>query len=674
MSANNQDLRVISDLDNKITCSIVFILLTLAPIRAYSDIQFKDVSQIAGVGHYLPTAASAWGDFNKDGWPDIWVSNHHGLPPSLYVNQKNGRFVDLYTKALPPDLRADFHGAAWADYDNDGDQDIIAVTGGAAGRGSSPNYFFVNEQGKFVNRAKELGIDYPLGRGRTPLWVDVNRDGKLDLLLMNRQRQDASSVLFVQTAGGFVDKTKEFHFSQAPRTSSEGIFSTIKRMLGLDKQASSSGIKVNNVFAQLAAKPDKSQMELIAYMQPTKFYSIKPSGLEEFTDDLVLPKISSVDDVAIGDFDGDGQMDMFLARANSGSRNVVLANAKSIRGKMGGQTQGLHTLIFRTDGEVTFEIHRPWFDPSDARSNIYPKLFIGSEQGELKSEKFTISADNVSVHGRAPSLKKAGGGVSVEYNPNTKVWTLKNLGQQIGFIISSTNNIESFDTRGFKPKTGIQNDILLLGKGNKFIPKKLRFADGMTSCSSVASGDFDNDMDLDLYLVCAGSVENLPNILYENDGHANFTKVKNAGGAEGAMQGRGNQVSLADYNLDGFLDLFVTNGAGPPPFAYEGPHQLYQNITNKNNWLEIDLRGVRSNRDGVGAKLILTVDGKSQIRLQDGGMHSFSQNHARVHFGLGAYKKADLLTIYWPTGQLQRLENINANQVLVVEEPAQAKR
>jgi hypothetical protein len=671
MNANFQNLRVISDLDKKIIYSIAFMLLGFAPIRAYCEIQFTEVSELAGIAQDSPTAASAWGDFNNDGWPDIWVSNHHGLPPSLYVNQKNGRFVDFYSKALPADLRADFHGAAWADYDNDGDQDIIATTGGAAGRGSSPNYFFVNEHGKLVDRAKELGIDYPLGRGRTPLWVDVNQDGKLDLLLMNRVRQDASSALFVQTTSGFVNKTKEFHFSQDNSPPTEGLFSDIKQWLNINNPTSPAGIKVNNEFAQLAAFADNNQMGLIAYMKPTRFYSISSSSLDEFTDDLELPNISSVDDVAIGDFNGDGQMDMFLARAKSGSKDVSLVNAKKIKGKMGGQTKGLNAVIFRTGGEVTFEIDRPWIDPSDARGNNYPKLFIGSEQGELKNEKFTISTDDASVRNRAPSLKKAGGGVSIEFNPITKEWTLKNLGQQIGFVISSTKNIESFETRGFKPGGGSQNDLLLIGKENKFISKKLRFTDQMTSCSSVTAGDFDNDMDLDLYLVCTGPVENLPNILYENDGNADFRKVKNAGGAKGAVKGRGNQVTAADYNLDGFLDLFVTNGSGPPPFASEGPHQLYRNIANKNHWLEIDLRGVKSNRDGIGAKLIMTVNGKSQVRQQDGGMHSFSQNHARIHFGLGPYEKADLLTIYWPTGKVQRLENIEANQILVVDEQIQ---
>ncbi len=664
----HQNKRFVSAL-YKMIANIVLLGLGIAPLHVYSEIKFRDVSKTAGINQSIPTAASAWGDVNADGWPDIWVSNHHGLPPSLYVNQKNGKFIDLHSALILEDLRADFHGVAWADYDNDGDQDMIAVTGGAAGRGASPNYFFVNEGGQLINKAKQLGIDYPLGRGRTPLWLDVNQDGKLDILLMNRMRKEAPSALFVQTDNGFVDKTKKFRFSRAPRSSNGGIFSDIKQLLGVSKQGKSGEIKVNNAFAQLASLSDQKQMELIAYTQPSRFYSIKSKGLKAVTDKILLPKIAAVEDVAIGDFNGDGEMDMFLVRARSGSRDISMVNARSIKGKMGGPTTDMASVKFRTDGDVTFEIHRPWYDPSDRRSQIYPKLYIGSEERELKSEIFTIPVDSAAARERAPSLKKAGGGISIEFNPVTREWTLANLGQLIGFIITSTKNIESFNAKGFKPKTGSEHDVLLIRKGNRFVAKKLRFTDQATSCSSVTAGDFDNDMDLDLYLVCAGPVENLTNILYENDGKANFIKVKDAGGAEGSIKGRGNQVAMADYNLDGFLDLFVTNGAGPPPFSHGGPHQLFQNMRNNNHWLEIDLRGSESNRDGIGAKLVLSVNGKTQVRHVDGGMHSFSQNHMRVHFGLGPHEKADSLSIYWPAGQVQHLvDDIPANQILVVDE------
>ena len=70
---------------------------------------------------------------------------------------------------------------------------------------------------------------------------------------------------------------------------------------------------------------------------------------------------------------------------------------------------------------------------------------------------------------------------------------------------------------------------------------------------------------------------------------------------------------MADYDRDGYLDLFVTNGRGAYPFN-EGPDQLFRNIGSGNNWLQIDLKGTISNRDGIGARLFATTpDGKTQL-------------------------------------------------------------
>jgi hypothetical protein len=176
-------------------------------------------------------------------------------------------------------------------------------------------------------------------------------------------------------------------------------------------------------------------------------------------------------------------------------------------------------------------------------------------------------------------------------------------------------------------------------------------------------------MDMDLYLVCAGMTQNSPNILYENDGAGHFVKVFHAGGAEGSALGKGNQVSSADYDRDGFLDLFVTNGAGQPPFSAEGPHQLFHNKGNDNHWIEIDLQGTISNRDVIGAQIELAAGGLVQGRIQGGGIHGFSQNHQRIHFGLGPNTMIDRIMIYWPNGNVQELRNIAADQILQLEEP-----
>ncbi len=77
-----------------------------------------------------------------------------------------------------------------------------------------------------------------------------------------------------------------------------------------------------------------------------------------------------------------------------------------------------------------------------------------------------------------------------------------------------------------------------------------------------------------------------------------------------------------------------------------------------------------SNRDGIGAKLVIEAGGVHQVRGQGGGMHRFSQNPQRIHFGLGPHETVDRLTIRWPSGIVQVLNNIDADQIVKVQEPA----
>ena len=195
------------------------------------------------------------------------------------------------------------------------------------------------------------------------------------------------------------------------------------------------------------------------------------------------------------------------------------------------------------------------------------------------------------------------------------------------------------------------------------------FADSNSFGRSVTAGDFDNDMDVDIFVVRQteqGSDVNLPDVLYENQGDGTFTTIANAGGAAGPSLGIGDSVVTADYDLNGTLDLFVTNGLGN---AADGLSQLFRNQSTGNNWVQLDLEGVESNRDGIGAQIFLTAGGVTQLREQNGGIHRSSQNLQRIHFGLAENTNIDLIDIRWPSGARQQIEDVGVNQVLsVVEE------
>lgn len=192
------------------------------------------------------------------------------------------------------------------------------------------------------------------------------------------------------------------------------------------------------------------------------------------------------------------------------------------------------------------------------------------------------------------------------------------------------------------------------------------------SCRSVVAADFDNDMDVDIYLVCGGMEKNDPNMLYENLGKGKLKAVPKAGGAAGTAVGRGESVAVADYDRDGFLDLFVTNGDNAEgeieTFQPGGPSQLFHNVGNTNHWLQVDLAGTVSNRDAVGARVHVTAGGVTQLREQNAGMHHKSQNQQRLHFGLGAHTMANMLKVYWPSGKVTTRKNIKADRIIRVIE------
>jgi hypothetical protein len=134
------------------------------------------------------------------------------------------------------------------------------------------------------------------------------------------------------------------------------------------------------------------------------------------------------------------------------------------------------------------------------------------------------------------------------------------------------------------------------------------------------------------------------------------------GSAITGRAGTTESVISADYDADGFVDLFVTNGLNLFPLRVGGQTQLFRNRGNANNWLELDLTGVASNRDGVGAKVLVTSGGVTQYREQNGGYHRWSQNHSRIHVGLARNSIADI-TIRWPSGATDTYRRVAANSV-----------
>lgn len=173
-------------------------------------------------------------------------------------------------------------------------------------------------------------------------------------------------------------------------------------------------------------------------------------------------------------------------------------------------------------------------------------------------------------------------------------------------------------------------------------------------------GDLDNDGYLDLYVVNNGE----PNILYRNNGDGTFEDITADAGVGNINLGT--TATLLDINNDGYLDIYVANSGFSDEEAGE-PDILYQNNGGTNNWLQAQLIGVMSNKSGIGAKIVVSAGNLHLTREISGGT-GYQQDSLIASFGLGDHAQADNVEVIWPSGIVQNLTNVKANQQIIIEE------
>ncbi|HUQ93475.1 MAG TPA: CRTAC1 family protein [Bryobacteraceae bacterium] len=189
--------------------------------------------------------------------------------------------------------------------------------------------------------------------------------------------------------------------------------------------------------------------------------------------------------------------------------------------------------------------------------------------------------------------------------------------------------------------------------------------------------DFDNDGDLDIHVTNGHVIDNVKlydpqltyaqkDLLYENIGGGKFRDVSAQAGPAFGMEHVGRGSVVADFDNDGDLDIVIAN-LGDRPF-------LFRNDTApRRHWLAVELRGKASNRFGVGARVTLTAAGRRQVRDMTNVASYLSSGELRLHFGLGAAAQVERVEVAWPGGGRQVVENVKADQVLRVEEISGAR-
>lgn len=599
---------------------IGFTLVAMAT-PATAQIQFQDVSTQTNMTGHTESWGASVGDINGDNCPDLYVQGHRSYP-RFYRNTCDGSFEDIAYEVDPGRWIAkpqdDKHGAGWADFDNDGDQDLmqtVSATGNAI--------LMVNENGKFVDRTS-LALLTNDSTGRMALWLDYNKDGLLDIAQTYLQ----NSFLRRRTTTGirFADDKTGTKFTCPGRIE----------------------------YAQLADLNNNGSLEFICGEVDTFPNRIFDTGTRPFVDITAsMPTTALVSDSIIADFNNDGWQDFVLVTGlmhPSGAAQTSPTHIESwLRTSVNASVDKGFT--FSAPGNITVTV--------DNRDTGFPNA---------NPDVFQLNSNGTNTAASDP--------IKISYQQNQwQVLIARDKGEQQAYVrIDTASNITNFIVSGLESAEGPRPLRHLVNSATGLtIANNTGLANPPVSCVSGIAGDFDNDMWVDIYLVCRDGPSNIANRLYRNQGNGTFQLVSSHG-AEGPVGtdidkiGVGENVVVFDYDGDGRLDLGVLNGLLYYPVRMGGPDKLFRNTTTGgNHWLEFDLRGTTSNRSAVGAKVFVTAGGLTQLREQNGGYHRYSQNHQREHFGLGINTLASVRVV-WPSGTVTQLQNVQADRLYEISE------
>ncbi len=534
------------------------------------------------------------------------------LPDTIFMEVGNAAGVDFahYRPTAPFLLMPFGAGVVIFDYDGDGLQDIfVPMTYDDERQANANNALYRNNgDGTFSDLAREAGVVDPRGKGIGGCAADYDNDGDQDLFLTNY----GSSKLFRNSGDGtFEDVTGDARVGDPDST---------HRSMGC-----AWGDYDRDGYLDMVVVRHMSEAEL------------SPMG--------GAPGGSPLRSLALYHNEGDGAFTNVTSLLGDDSEPAPIEEEGDFAGNVWGAGFQPGWLDFDNDGYIDLYVVNDF--GADAQPNV---LWRNDGRAEDGSWTFT----DISIESRT-DVGIFGMGLAVgDYNLDGHLdMFMSNIGRPV--LLSNDGDGETFTdtTRDAGIDIGFIDDLELVTWGNVFF-------------------DYDNDGDEDLY-VSAGYLdffpdanpEVQPNVLMRNDGDGTFTDVSEDSGADDAGYGRG--AVYMDFDNDGCLDLYVANiGKGPsePQRA-----RLFRNRCDwGNGWLVVNTVGTISNRDGIGARIVVEAGGKTQIREVAAGGSNKSQNMLPVHFGLGKADMVDSIEVRWPSGTVQTLEGVAPNQTITIVE------
>lgn len=427
---------------------------------------------------------------------------------------------------------------------------------------------------------------------------------------------------------------------------------------------------------------------------------------------------------AIGDYDNDGWVDIFISALGPDRLFRNLGNGKflDVTQKAGLQNPEYGAsaawLDYDKDGDLDLIVTQyvQWSTETDIRCSLdgvnksycTPESYKGvssrlfQNQGKSTFLDVTQKAGLLDPTGKAlgvavfdsnndgwPDLLIANDTQPNRLYLNNRNGTFTERGVQAGIAFSEDGTVRGamgvdtadYDGSGFASLliANFSNEMLNLyhneGKG-LFVDEAPTSTVGQASLLTLAFGCFFFDLDLDGRMdifVANGHVENdinkvqkrvtypQPPHLFHNRGNKQFAEITQLAGPSMKIPRVARGAAYADIDNDGDLDVLVT--------ANGGPAVLWQNDGgNANRYLRIKAVGTRSNRDGIGAVVRLKLPSGTLWQQVKSGSSYCSQNELPVTFGLGKTAQIPTLEVVWPSGTVDRITNVSSNQFLTVQE------